>query len=65
VDAAIPAERRAHLRAAATSADLDAILALLAEDANHDPAIVTALRHRAEAFDYPGLLELLGPDGAS
>lgn len=60
VSAAILPERRALLRAAATSADLDTVLALLEEEAAHAPTVAAALRARADAFDYQGLLELLG-----
>jgi CheY-like chemotaxis protein len=61
---ALSPETREALRAACLSADFFAIVALLEQVAPHAPAIAAALRSRVETYDYPGVLELLGPANA-
>ncbi len=54
-----PADLLAQLRQAVREADIDRILALVAEVGLCDPALAQALRQQAERFDYGRLLSLI------
>jgi CheY-like chemotaxis protein len=59
VAAALPAEARERLRAAAVNADFDGMLEVLAEREAQAPAVVAELRGRIERFEYQSVLALL------
>ena len=60
--AALPSDLIDAMRAAATNADLDHLLELIARIESRDAVLAHALRQLMERFDYAKLLQLLQPE---
>ena len=56
---ALPEDLLARLRKAASAANYDELVEIIAIVAIKHPGVAAALRRRADAFDYNGMLELL------
>ena len=57
----LPAELAAHIRTATINANLDVLLALAAQAAEHAPRLGARLRELAENFRYDDILALIEP----
>jgi PAS domain S-box-containing protein len=65
VEKFLPAELRSRLHDAVVRADLDQMLAVLAEAGPEAAAVTDGLRRRIEQFDYQSLLSVLEPKSVS
>jgi two-component system sensor histidine kinase/response regulator len=65
VERLLPAELRSRLHDAVVRADLDQMLAVLAEAGPEAAAVTDGLRRRIEQFDYQSLLSVLEPKSVS